>query len=78
MSKVNIGNVLVHKGMPDGGNPYRGQSLLGNERKVALSSFMRGESTKGFTFWHAPSCGGAYRLHRSEEVEWGTWTGVPS
>lgn len=66
---MGIGDILVWKGEPPGGNPYRGRgSLGGEERSRALGRFLRGKSTEGYTFWFGPACGGARRLTEIPEV----------
>ncbi len=66
-----IGDVVVHRGEPPDGNPYRGQSLAGSERVAALLAFRDGCPCSEYTFWYAPCCGGARRCRR-DDVEWGT------
>jgi hypothetical protein len=68
MDRVQIGDVLVHRGEPDGGNPYHGENLCGRERVAALREFKAGRGA-GFSFWFAPSCGGARRI-TAAEVDW--------
>lgn len=82
--QATIGNVLVHEGEPPGGNPYRGVGVRfglefknepvthvsGEQRAELLCRFRDGDSTEGFTFWHAPGSGGARRLSSPEEVDW--------
>jgi hypothetical protein len=70
--KITIGDLLVHKGEPDNSNPYRGNSICGEERKSALKAFMDRKHTGCYTFWHAPACGGARRVIDPEEVAWET------
>jgi hypothetical protein len=65
---VHIGDVLVHRGEPRNGNPYLGQSLIGEERVAALRIFKAG-GNEAYTFWYAPACGGAFRIEASE-VDW--------
>ena len=67
---INIGSVLVHKGEPDNSNPYRGESLCGDERVSALRAFRDRKHTGAYTFWHAPANGGASRLVDPESVDW--------
>jgi hypothetical protein len=70
--KVHIGDVLVHLGEPPDGNPYHGQSLMGDERVTALYLFKHKQmkkATKFYTLWYAPASGGARRI-TAEEVDW--------
>jgi hypothetical protein len=66
-----IGDVVVIRGEPPEGNPYRGESLCGPFRKTALSAFKAGHSTPELSFWYAPSFGGARRIGRAD-VDWET------
>ena len=70
--KANIGDVLVHKGEPDNSNPYRGESLSGDERKAALKAFKNRLHTGAYTFWYAPRYGGAKRITDPDDVNWET------
>jgi hypothetical protein len=73
---ISIGDVAVWRGMPPGGNPYKnGGGLIGASRKAALWVFRRDGVLEGYTFWYAPSCGGAQRLYDAMQVNWGDWTG---
>ncbi len=70
-----IGDVAVIRGEPpfddDGNrNPYRGESVLGDERFNALHAYVEGGDTSAYTFWYAPVFGGAYRIKSVEDVNW--------
>jgi hypothetical protein len=82
-AKIHVGDVAVIRGEPRDGNPYRGESILGNERAAALYSWRdplsnnvvwdeegsRSRHIKpltDYTFWYAPSFGGAERLKRTD------------
>lgn len=67
-NKTSIGDTIVHQGMPENGNPYRGESLFGEPRKAALIAFKHGKSSPDLTFWHAPSQGGAYRITSPDQI----------
>lgn len=69
-NKTTIGNVAVHRGEPDGGNPYRGASLMGPERVAALCAFRDGTDCSAYTYWHAPADGGAYRISDPAAIDW--------
>ena len=71
MSGHNVGDVLVHKGNPPEGDPYKGKSVMFSERVEALRKFKHGEDVGDLTFWYAPWLGGAGVCTR-EEVNWGT------
>jgi hypothetical protein len=68
---ASIGEVGVHLGEPPDGNPYRRNSLIGDERVEALRRFKYGEDTSAYTFWYMPCHGGARRITR-DEVNWET------
>lgn len=68
---AHIGDVIVHRGEPPGGNPYRGCGLMGDERVVALTLFKNGGDIHEYTFWYGPSFGGARRIE-AKEVNWET------
>lgn len=70
--KHHIGNVVVHRGTPPENNPYRGQSLYYAPRVNALWAFRSGEDTSAFTFWYAPSSGGAKQITDPAEIDWET------
>jgi len=70
-----IGDVIVHKGMPPDGNPYRIFGLIGDERMIALLEFHDTGESAGHTFWHAPCSGGARQITK-DDVRWDT-CGVP-
>ena len=72
LNKYNIGDVAVHYGEPPNGNPYSADSLIGNERWSALIYFKNGRDTSGYTFWYAPSYGGAKRITNPDLVNWST------
>lgn len=72
MIKPGIGDVLVHHGRPPDDNPYRGHSLMGQERADALRAFRAGDDTEGYTFWYAPSHGGAYEIRSARHIDWRT------
>jgi hypothetical protein len=64
-----VGDVQVIRGEPPEGNPYRGNSLIGADRRDALRKFAMGLDTSGYTFWYAPCSGGAKRCAK-DEVDW--------
>jgi hypothetical protein len=66
--KRHIGDVVVCRGDPPRGNPYLA-SLLGEPRVRALRAFKRDGVADGYTFWFAPSRGGARAITR-DEVDW--------
>jgi hypothetical protein len=67
---AHIGDVVVHVGEPPQGNPYRANGLIGNSRKAALTAFKHGSPEAAeFTYWYAPSSGGARRI-TADEVDW--------
>ena len=68
-NKSHIGDVVVHKGMPPGGNPYRADGLIGHARLIALLEFHDNGKHEDCTFWNAPCSGGARQITR-DEVEW--------
>ena len=79
---IHIGDVSVHRGQPPGGNPYRGSSLLGEERVAALVAWRAGSAfvevlpertipISCYTFWFAPGSGGARRVTPAEVTGWG-------
>jgi hypothetical protein len=84
--KVKIGDVAVCEGMPPKNNPYLepdtskvkidivygGSNLNGGRRVEALTKFKNGGDTSEWTFWFAPSGGGAYQLQSPNEVDWET------
>ena len=70
--KTSIGDVLVHKGEPDNSNPYRGHSVMGEERKSALQAFRDRKHVGCYTFWIAPGSGGARRTIDPDDVNWDT------
>lgn len=71
---MSVGDIVVHRGMPPKGNPYRGGGhtrsdpeepithVSGDERVSALGAFLRLGQAGEYTFWYAPVCGGAYQL----------------
>ncbi len=76
---IGIGNVSVVHGEPPtdrsgSPNPYiavnRDMSLSPISRREALRRFKHGENVDDYTFWFAPSGGGARRLTGPEEVDW--------
>jgi hypothetical protein len=76
MKRVTVGDVVVHRGEPVGGNPYIGRSLLGEERQNALLLLCLGASeAEEFTYWHAPASGGARRIVDADEVAWSSVRG---
>ena len=76
--RTSLGNVSVHRGIPHDGNPYRGclgrqwpiTSITGDERVAALQAFEQGDDTSQYTFWHAPSGGGARQILDQKEIDW--------
>lgn len=71
--KATIGDVLVHLGEPEDGNPYRGASLMGPLRVLALRAFLEGDPLAAqFTYWYGPASGGARRLEDPDGVRWDT------
>jgi hypothetical protein len=72
MNEPHIGDILVFKGVPESNNPYKGSSLMGEERKSALTAFKHKEKTECYTFWFAPSCGGAKQVLSPDEINWST------
>lgn len=68
-NQVPIGDILVHRGEPQAGNPYRGSSICGRERSKALGRFLRLGEISPYSFWHAPACGGAKRLETPPNVQ---------
>lgn len=68
---VHVGDVAVIEGEPPDGNPYRGRSLIGIDRRLALVSFKSRGSSAGRTFWYVPCHGGARRITR-RQVDWET------
>lgn len=69
---MHIGDVLVHRSEIPRSNPYIGESLCGKERVEALRCFKYGGDTSQYTFWFAPSCGGARQITDPVEVNWET------
>ncbi len=70
-TRHHIGNVLIHVGEPPGGNPYAGSSLLGSERVAAFRAVLKGEDYSKWTFWYAPSNGGAFKLTVPKaQIDW--------
>ena len=68
-----VADVIVHVGEPDNSNPYRGHGLIGDERVAALTAFRNNlASVAKYTFWYAPSGGGARRLGSPAEINWVT------
>lgn len=81
-----IGDVVVHRGDPPGGNPYRGGAVgrhrwahtkddpetmvYDDERVAALRAFRDRGDTSEFTFWHTPAGGGASRIEDPDAVNW--------
>lgn len=67
--KYHVGDVAIHVGMPTRGNPYAGMSLIGPDRHAALAAYKTGDHGR-YTFWYAPSSGGARELTGPEEIDW--------
>lgn len=67
---TSIGDVAVHVGQPEDGNPYRGHGLMGDERVAALRALRDGTDTSRWTYWRAPARGGARRISGREEIDW--------
>jgi hypothetical protein len=66
--KAHIGDVAVCVGIPRNNNPY-GQGLIGEARSEALRRFRHNEDVSRYTFWFAPSSGGARRI-KWPEIDW--------
>lgn len=69
-TKITIGDIAVHMGMPPENNPYRGIHISGPERATALRAFKEEKDTSQYTFWHAPAGGGASQLTTPTKVDW--------
>jgi hypothetical protein len=65
-----VGDVAAIRGEPPVGNPYLGNSLLGEERAMALRGFRDGEAVAGVSFWFAPTGGGDRRRESAAAVDW--------
>lgn len=80
MKKVGIGDVIVHRGMPEDNNPYHRASLMssstmvyGDERVRALTMLADNDRRlqyEPYTFWYAPVDGGSHLIVSREEVNW--------
>jgi hypothetical protein len=69
--KAHIGDVVVCFGMPPQGDPYKG-SIIGEARRVALHALKYNHPCATlYTFWYAPSSGGARRI-KWPEIDWET------
>jgi hypothetical protein len=69
--QTDLGDLLVFKGPPDDNNPHRGNSIVGEERGLALITFKDRLHTGAYTFWHVPRHGSPRRITDPEEIRWG-------
>ena len=70
-TRHHIGNILIHVGEPPGGNPYSMSSLLGEERVEAFRAVLMDKDISKWTFWYAPSNGGAFKLTVPKaQIDW--------
>lgn len=70
---ASIGNIVVVRGWPPEGNPYRtppGCQVTGEERIMALTAFRDGDMLGDTTFWYAPAGGGARHVTEPHEIDW--------
>jgi hypothetical protein len=69
VTKVKVADIRVVHENPPRGNPYRGESLVGARRLLAIEAFRIFGAAVGFEFWYAPPGGIAKRITNAD-VEW--------